>query len=139
MPFTTQAIVRGSAVMLATATSDAPDLTPFAYGLVYARPETCRDKREKCVRMARALAGAARFIREKPTEALEVLRKRFDKLDPEVLNTAWQVVSKAHAQDARITIASLENSQRVSIEAGLLDSKDALKSFEGLFTEEFLR
>jgi NitT/TauT family transport system substrate-binding protein len=139
MPFTTQAIVKGSAVMLATATSDAADLTPFAYGLVYARPETCRDKREKCARMARAMTAAARFIRDKPAEALEILRKRFDKLDPQVLNAAWQVVSKAHAEDTRVTIAGLENSQRVSIEAGLLDPKDALKSFDGLFTEEFLR
>jgi ABC-type nitrate/sulfonate/bicarbonate transport system substrate-binding protein len=139
MPFTTQAIVKGSAVMLASAASDAPDLVPFAYGLVYAKPETCRDKREMCVRMARALAGAARFIREKPAEALEILRKRFDRLDPEMLNAAWQVASKAHAQDARVTIAGLENSQRVSLEAGLLEPKDALKSFEGLFTDEFLR
>ena len=139
MPFTTQAIVKGSAVMLASAASDAPDLVPFAYGLVYAKPETCRDKREMCARMARALAGAAKFIREKPDEALEILRKRFDKLDPEMLNAAWQVASKAHAQDARVTVAGLENSQRVSLEAGLLEPKDALKSFEGLFTDEFLR
>ena len=139
MPFTTQAVVKGSAVMLATATSDAPDLMPFAYGLVYAKPETCRDKREKCARMARALAGAASFIHEKPAEALEILRKRFDKLDPALLNAAWQVVSKAHAQDARVTVAGLENSQRVSLEAGLLEPKDALKSFDGLFTDEFLR
>jgi len=55
-----------------------------------------------------------------------------------VLNAAWQVVSKAHAQDTRVTIAGLENSQRVSIEAGLLDPK-TLKSFDGLFTDEFLR
>src|SRR5262245_4635761 len=103
MPFTTQSIVKGDAVMLATATSDAPDLVPFAYGLVYARPETCRDAREKCARMARAMAGAARFIREKPAEALDILRKRFDKLDPAVVNAAWQVVSNAHAADARIT------------------------------------
>jgi NitT/TauT family transport system substrate-binding protein len=140
MPFTTQAIVKGSAVMLATATNDAPDLVPFAYGLVYAKPETCRDKREKCARMAQAMAGAVRFIREKPAEALEILRvKRFDKLDPTVLNAAWQVVSKAHAQDTRVTVAGLENSQRVSLEAGLLEPKDALKSFDGLFTDEFLR
>jgi sulfonate transport system substrate-binding protein len=139
MPFTTQAIVKGSAVMLASAASDAPDLVPFAYGLVYAKPETCRDKREMCARMARALAGAARFIRENPAEALEILRKRFDRLDPEMLNAAWQVASMAHAQDARVTIAGLENSQRVSLEAGLLAEKDALKSFEGLFTDEFLR
>ena len=140
MPFTTQAIVKGSAVMLATAASDAPDLVPFAYGLVYGKPETCRDQREKCARVARAMAAAARFIREKPAEALEILRvKRFDKLDPTVLNAAWQVVSKAHAEDARVTVAGLENSQRVSLEAGLLEQKDALKSFDGLFTDEFLR
>lgn len=138
MPFTTQAIVKGDAVMLATATSDAPDLVPFAYGLVYARPETCRDAREKCARMARAMTAAARLIREKPAEALEILRKRFDKLDPAVINAAWQVVSKAHVADARTTIEGLENSQRVSIEAGLLDAKDALKSFEGLYTNEFV-
>jgi ABC-type nitrate/sulfonate/bicarbonate transport system substrate-binding protein len=139
MPFTTQAIVKGSAVMLASASSDAADLVPFAYGLVYAKPETCRDKREMCVRMARAMSGAAKFIREKPDEALEILRKRFDKIDPEVLKAAWQVASMAHAQDARVTVAGLENSQRVSLEAGLLAEKDALKSFEGLFTDEFLR
>ena len=86
------------------------------------------------------MAAAARFIREKPAEALEILRqKRFDKLDPGVLNAAWQVVSKAHAEDARVTVAGLENSQRVSLEAGLLEQKDALKSFDGLFTDEFLR
>jgi NitT/TauT family transport system substrate-binding protein len=139
MPFTTQAIVKGRAIMLASASSDAADLVPFAYGLVYARPETCRDKREMCARMARALSAAAKFIREKPAEALEILRKRFDRLDPQVLDAAWQVASKAHAQDARVTIAGLENSQRVSLEAGLLEPKDALKSFEGLFTDEFLR
>ena len=56
-----------------------------------------------------------------------------------MLNAAWQVASKAHAQDARVTIAGLENSQRVSLEAGLLAEKDALTSFEGLYTDEFLR
>ena len=139
LPFTTQAIVKGSAVMLATATTDAPDLQPFAYGLLYTKPETCRDKRERCVRMARALAGATRFIREKPAEALELLKKRFERLDPAVLNAAWAVVSKAHAQDVRITVQSLENSQRVSLEAGLLAAQDALKSFEGLYTDEFVK
>ena len=139
MPFTTQSIVKGHAVMLATATSDAPDLVPFAYGLIYARPETCRDAREKCARMARAMANAAKFIREKPAEALEIVRKRFDKLDPAVVNAAWQVAANAHAADARISTEGLENSQRVSIEAGLLDAKDALKSFEGLFTNEFVQ
>ena len=71
LPFTTEAVVKDKAVMLASAVSDAPDLLPFAYGLVYTRPDTCTKQREKCVRVTRALAAANTFIREKPAEALE--------------------------------------------------------------------
>jgi ABC-type nitrate/sulfonate/bicarbonate transport system substrate-binding protein len=37
MPFTTQAVVKGSAIMLVSAVTDAPELLPFAYGLIYTR------------------------------------------------------------------------------------------------------
>jgi len=139
LPFTTQAVVKGSAVMLASAASDAPDLLPFAYGLVYARPDTCAKAREKCLRVVRALAAANRFILERPNEAIEILRKRFDKMDPAVLAAAWQTVSKAHASDIRVPVAGLENSQKVSLEAKLLGPNDSLKNFDGLHTEEFVR
>jgi len=39
----------------------------------------------------------------------------------------------------RVTVKQLENSQKVSLDARLLDPKDALKSFDGLFTDEFLK
>src|SRR5499427_5609258 len=139
LPFTTQAVVQGSAVTLASAASDAPDLLPFTYGLLYTKPDTCTQNREKCARIVRALAAANRFILEKPDEALGLLRKRFDKMDPAVLATAWQVVSKAHANDIKVPVVGLDNSQKVSLEAKLLDPKDTLKTFEGLYTDEFLR
>ena len=139
LPFTTQAVVKGSAVMLASAVTDAPDLLPFAYGLVYAKPETCAQNREKCARIMRALAAANRFIVEKPGEALAFLRKRFDKMDQTVLATAWEVVAKAHASDIRVAVAGLDNAQKVSIEAKLLDPKDTLKGFDGLHSDEFVR
>jgi NitT/TauT family transport system substrate-binding protein len=139
LPFTTQAVLKGSAVMLASGFSDAPDLLPFAYGLVYTRPQTCTEKRELCVRMARAMAGAAGYIHEKPADALELLKKRFARMDPALLAAAWQTVSKAHAKDIKITVPALDHSQKVSLEAGLLAQKDALTSFEGLYTDEFVR
>jgi ABC-type nitrate/sulfonate/bicarbonate transport system substrate-binding protein len=142
MPFTTQAVLKGSAIMLASAATglDAPDLLPFAYGLVYTRPQVCRDKREMCARMARAFAGAARLIQEKPDEVFEkVLRRRFDKMDPALLAAAWRLTQRAHARDIRVTVPQLENSQKVSLEARLLEPKAALKSYEGLYTDEFLK
>jgi NitT/TauT family transport system substrate-binding protein len=138
LPFTTQAVIKGHAVMVASAVSDAPDLIPFAYGLVYALPKTCKEQREKCVRMARAMAGAAKMIQEQPDAVFEILKKRFATMDPTLLAAAWKVVAQAHAKDIRVTVPGLENSQKVSLEAKLLDPKDALTSFEGLYTDEFV-
>jgi NitT/TauT family transport system substrate-binding protein len=139
LPFTTEAVFKDKAVMLASATSDAPDLLPFTYGLVYTRPDMCTKQRDKCARIARALAGANRFILERPAEALELLKKRFDKMDPALLAAAWETVSKAHAKDLRITLPGLQHSQQVSLEAKLLEPKDALTSFTGLYTDDFVQ
>ena len=139
LPFTTQAVLSGSAVMLASAVRDAPDLLPFAYGLVYTRPDMCTKQREKCVRVVRALAGANQFIHDKPAEALELLKKRFDKMDAAVLAAAWQTVAQAHARVVRVSVPGLDHSQKVSLEAKLLEPKDALANFDGLYTDEFVR
>jgi NitT/TauT family transport system substrate-binding protein len=139
LPFTTEAVVNGKAIMLASGSSAAPDLLPFAYGLIYTRSDMCTKQHEKCVRVARALAAANKFILEKPDEALELLKKRFDKMDQQVLAAAWKTVSQAHAKDIRVTVPGLDHSQKVSLEAKLLESKDALKSFDGLYTDEFIR
>jgi NitT/TauT family transport system substrate-binding protein len=139
LPFTTQAVLNGSAVMFASGTNAAPDLLPFAYGLVYTKPDTCAKQRDKCARVARALAAANRMITEKPAEALEVLKKRFDKMDQAVLAEAWKTVAQSHAKDLKVTAPGLDHSQKVSLEAKLLKPDDALKSFDGLYTDEFLR
>ncbi len=139
LPFTTQAVVKGRAIMLASAATDAPELLPFAYGLLYTRPDTCKENRDMCMRVARAYAAASKFINEKPDEAFAILRKRFPRLDPDTLTAAWKVVSAAHPKDIRVTLPGLEHSQKVSLDAKLLEPKDALKSYDGLYTDEFIR
>src|SRR5262249_1654076 len=140
MPFTTQAIVKGSAIMLASSTFDAPELLPFAYALVYSKPDFCTEKRDLGARVARAYVGAAKMIQEQPDVVLEtILKKRFAKMDPALLAAAWKVAQTAHAKDIRVSVPMLVNSQKVSLAAKLLDPKDALTSYEGLFTDEFLK
>jgi NitT/TauT family transport system substrate-binding protein len=140
MPFTTQAVLKGSAIMLASSVTDAPELLPFAYGLVYTIPKTCQENREMCARMARAFAAAGKMVQEQPDKVFEeVLKKRFAKMDPALLKAAWVRTQQAHAKDFRITVPMLENSQKVSLQAKLLDPKDALKSFDGLYTDEYLK
>jgi len=139
LPFTTEAVVKGKAIMLASGASAAPELLPFAYGLIYTRSDMCTKTREKCERVVRALAAANRFILEKPDEALELLKKRFDKMDQQVLAAAWKTVAAAHAKDIRVTVPGLDHSQEVSLAAKFLDPKDTLKSFDGLYSNEFVR
>jgi ABC-type nitrate/sulfonate/bicarbonate transport system substrate-binding protein len=140
LPYTTQAVVEGQAIMLASGLRDAPDLLPFGYGLLYTKPDTCAKSRDKCARVFRALANANRMIRDKPAEALALLKKtRFSKMNQTVLDAAWKDVSAAHAKDLRITLAQLDHSQKVSLEARLLEPRDELKSFDGLFTDEFVK
>jgi ABC-type nitrate/sulfonate/bicarbonate transport system substrate-binding protein len=140
LPFTTQAVVKGSAIMLASGLFDAPELIPFAYDLVYTRPDYCEKKRDVCVRVARAYAGAARMIQGQPDAVLEtILKPRFAKLEPQLLAAAWKLVQQAHAKDIRVTELQLVNAQKVSLDAKLLDPKEALSSYDGLFTDEFLK
>jgi hypothetical protein len=56
-----------------------------------------------------------------------------------VLAAAWKTVSAAHAKDLHVTVPGLEHAQQVSLEAKLLADKDALKSFDGLYTDEFIK
>ena len=139
LPFTTQAVSKGAAIMLASGMTDAPDLLPFAYDLVYTKPETCQQNRDKCAKIVRAYAKANQMIIERPAEALEILKKRFSTMDPALLAAAWEVVSKAHAKDLRVPLKGLENAEKVSLEAKLLKPEDALKSYDGLYTDEYVK
>src|SRR4029079_19754490 len=141
LPFTTQAVTKGAAIMLASGVTDAPDLIPFAYGLVQTKPETCAQQRDKCVKITQALKNANMMIINKPDEALALLKKmpNFANMDPDLLAAAFKTVVQAHAKDRRVPVAGLENSQKVSLEAKLLKPEDALKSYDGLATDEFAK
>ena len=140
MPFTSNAVLRGSAVMFASAArGDAPELLPFAYALIETKPETCRVNREKCIRVVRALAAANRLIRDQPEEALNYLRARFKTIAPPLLEAAWKVVSAAHAKDLRVKKDDLENAEKVNLVSKLLDPKDKLASYDGLWTDEYVK
>jgi ABC-type nitrate/sulfonate/bicarbonate transport system substrate-binding protein len=140
MPFTTQAIVKGSAVMVASSTFDAPDLAPFGYALVYTRPGFCKEKGDLCPRVVRAYQAAAKAIQEKPDEVFDkVLTKRLAKTPPDLLAAAWKVAQTAHAKDIRVTRAQLENSQKINLGTKLIEPKDAVKNYEELFTDEYVK
>jgi NitT/TauT family transport system substrate-binding protein len=140
MPFSTQSIVEGDSIMIASGPlGDLPSYVPTNYAVLYTRPEVCQKERPKCEKMARAFKNANAYIQDKPAETWEILKKRFAQIDPKLLEAAWDVTKKAHPRDVSITVPALVNSQKFSLDAGLLEAKDTLNDFAGLYTDEFVK
>ena len=139
LPWTTQSLLAGDAVSLVSGPKgDLPEFLPFAYVVLATRADYCEKNAETCGKMARAFAGAAAMIREKPGEALEIIKKKFAKMDPALLETAWKLASQAHSADAKVSEKGLLNAQRFDIASGLLPAGDAIKDVSPYYTNEYL-
>jgi ABC-type nitrate/sulfonate/bicarbonate transport system substrate-binding protein len=140
LPFTTQSVLQGDTVMIASGPNgDLPNYTPTDYAVLYTRPELCQKERPKCEKMAHAFKAANAFINDKPDQTWEILKKRFAQMDPKLLQAAWDVAKKAHPRDVSVNVPALDNSQKFSLDAGLLEAKDTLKDFTGLYTDEYVK
>lgn len=140
LPFTTEAVVKGVGIILVSGPQgDMDEYTPLGYTTLGARPDKCVKEREKCLRMVAAFADTAKFIKEKPAETFALIQKRFPQMDPKVLEMAWAVVGKAHTADVAVKENTLNNSQKWTLDAGLLDPKNEVKSYNGLWTTEFVK
>lgn len=139
-PLPQQVLQAGTAVAVASPLTGDPDwIAPNGSGVIIARPQFCAEHRSICAKMGRGLAEGAAFIHDKPDQALALLKKHFDKVDPAVVERAFKAVVVGTPVPPRMTAAVLANSERLNIEAGLMAPSDQLKSYDGLFTDEFVK
>jgi ABC-type nitrate/sulfonate/bicarbonate transport system substrate-binding protein len=140
LPWTLVPVVDGSAVVIASGPDgDPPGIEPFAHNLVLARPETCVKRKSVCDKVGHVYAEAMRFIHEHPAEALAVLQKRFTTIDPNILAPAFEEMRKATPATPIVSKAAIENAEIYSIDAGLMKPADKLPSYDGLYTDAFVR
>ncbi len=139
-PWPQQAVQNGTGVVIASPINGDPDwIAPNGSGVIVTRPQFCVEHRSVCVKMGRGLAEGASFIHDKPDEALALMKKHFNKFDPAVLAAAFKVVEAGTPVPPIVVAKVLSNSERLNIEAGLMAPEDQLKSYDGLFTDEFVR
>jgi ABC-type nitrate/sulfonate/bicarbonate transport system substrate-binding protein len=139
-PWTLTPVIEGAGVLVASGPNGDPaDYAPFANGVLATRPETCHERRSLCIAMGHSFVQAEAFLHDHPKRTLAIVGKRFPKLDRRVLAASLEIDREVSPSPPLITKNGLENAQRLSVDAGLLKPDQELASFDGLFTNQFVR
>ena len=78
-------------------------------------------------------------MHEHPAETLAILKPRFGSLDEGTLDAAFQSYRAATPSSLAVTAAILASSQNFEVETGLTKPENKLASFDGLYSDEFVR
>jgi NitT/TauT family transport system substrate-binding protein len=140
MPWPLQPVLEGNAVVIASGfDGDPPDMSPFGYNVFVAKPETCERRKGVCAKLGKAVVEAIDTMLDRPTEALAVLRKRFETFDEKLFAAGFAEIRKGARRPPVVTKADLENAEIYNIDAGLLKPEEKLKSYDGLYTDEYVK
>jgi NitT/TauT family transport system substrate-binding protein len=140
MPWPLQPVLDGSATMIASGPDGDPkDMIPFGHNVLVVKRDTCEKRAGVCRKMGQAYAEAIGYMHDHPTEALALLKKRFSSFDEVLLAAAFKEILKGTPRPPVVTKADLENSEIYNVDAGLLKPEEKLKSYDGLFTDAYVK
>ena len=140
LPWTRKGTVEGTTVLVASgAEGDPPHLSPLAFNVVATKPDTCEKRKSLCEKMGRAFAEAMAFIRSDAKGTLAILKKTFANFDDAVLVDAIEVVRKSTPASPAVTAETLANAENFNVEARLMKAEVKLKSYDGLFTDAYVK
>jgi NitT/TauT family transport system substrate-binding protein len=140
MPWPLQPVLEGSAVVIASGSDGDPaDMYPFGHNVFVAKPETCERRKSACIKLGKAMVEAIDSMLDRPDEALVLLKKRFSSFDDKLLAAGLAEIRKGTPRPPVVTKADLENAELYNVGAGLLKPEEKLKSYDGLYTDEYVR
>jgi NitT/TauT family transport system substrate-binding protein len=140
MPWPLQPVLDGNAVVIASGSDGDPaDMYPFGHNVFVAKPETCERRKSACAKLGKAMTEAIARMLDRPEEALPLLQKRFATFDEKLLAAGFAEIRKGTPRPPVITKADLENAELYNIGAGLLKPDEKLKSYDGLYTDEYVK
>jgi hypothetical protein len=89
--------------------------------------------------MGQSIKDAVAFIKGKPDEAFALLKKRFPTLDDKLLAASFEELKKVTPSPPLVSRAAIENSETFNVDAGLLKADEKLKSYDGIFTNDYVQ
>jgi NitT/TauT family transport system substrate-binding protein len=140
LPWPQKAVQDGEAVVIASGPDGEPsDMIPFGHNMIVTRQDTCEKRKALCMAMGQSIKEATAFIRDKPEEAFAVLKKRFPTLDDKLLKASFEELRKVTPSPPTVSAAIIDNSEKFNVDAGLLKADEKLKSYDGMFTNEYVQ
>jgi len=104
------------------------------------RPAAILHRASQCLcEDGHAMVAASKFIHEHPQESIAILKKRFDKTDAAVVAASFEVMRKAMPSPPIVEAKALSNADRINVEAGFIKPEDQLKTYNDLFSNDFLK
>jgi ABC-type nitrate/sulfonate/bicarbonate transport system substrate-binding protein len=116
-----------------------PDILPFAYNIVAAKPETCEKKPSVCQKLMDGYLDGMIYMHDHPKESLEILAKKMPGSDPEVFKESFELTEKGTPRTNKINERGMEHAQIISIEGGMIRADEKLASFKDVFTNKFTK
>ncbi|HUZ73969.1 MAG TPA: ABC transporter substrate-binding protein [Stellaceae bacterium] len=139
-PWPQQPLLDGTAVLVASGPDGDPsNLVPLINSVLLTRHDVCEKRPSICEKMGHAYAAAAEVIRDHPDQAIAVLEKRFPTLNAKTVEAAFAVLRKITPVPPAPTLDGIRNNETFNVMAGLLKPDQALKSFDDLFTDKYVR
>jgi ABC-type nitrate/sulfonate/bicarbonate transport system substrate-binding protein len=140
LPWPLKPVQDGQATLIASGPDGDPaDMVPFGHNLIVTRQDTCVQRRQACEAVGRSIAEATAFIKTKPAEAFALLKKRFPTLDDKLMAAGFAELQKVTPSPPAPTRAAIENAETFNVDAGLLKPEEKLKSYDGLFTDQYVK
>jgi len=140
MPWPLQPVLDGSAVVIASgADGDPADMYPFGHNIFVTKPETCERRKSVCAKLGAAMKETVARMLDHPDDALALLQKRFASFDGKLFAAGFAEIRKGTPRPPIVTKADLENAELYNIGAGLLKPEEKLKSYDGLYTDEYVK
>ena len=139
-PWPLKPVVDGLSVVIASGPDgDPPNAINFAYNVILAKPETCEKRKQICVAMGRVMKEAIAYMHGHKAEVMALLGRKFSSLEPKLIAAAYDEIIKSTPKLPVVTRQSLENADQFNVEAGMMKADAKLKSYDGLYTDEYVK
>jgi len=140
LPWPRKPVVEGTAVLVASGSQNhPPHLVPLAFNVLATKPDTCEKRKSLCEKMGRTFSEAMTYIRDNPQGLLALLKKQFPNFDDAVLRASVDIIRRSTPQTAAVPVAALENADNFNVEAKLMKPDEKLKSYDGLYTDAYVK